>query len=86
MRVSLSKRILSYLIDAVPLLLVVLGLHTLFIGGIIENQIPNYDDNKEVKDAMKEFKPSTYKIANINGLYKIYILALVRDLFTVFRL
>lgn len=48
MRVSLSKRVLSYLIDAIPLLLVVLGLHNLFIGGIIEDQIPNYTEHREV--------------------------------------
>ena len=32
---------------------------------------PYYDYYKEVKEAMKEFKPSTYKIDHINGLYKI---------------
>jgi len=32
---------------------------------------PYYDYYKEVKDAMKDFKPSTYKIDRINGLYKI---------------
>lgn len=32
---------------------------------------PYYDYYKEVKEAMKDFKPSTYKIDHINGLYKI---------------
>jgi hypothetical protein len=32
---------------------------------------PYYDYNKEIKDAMKDFKPSTYKVDHINGLYKI---------------
>jgi hypothetical protein len=30
-----------------------------------------YDYHKEMQDLMKEFKPSTYKIDKINGLYKI---------------
>jgi len=32
---------------------------------------PYYDYYKEIKDVMKDFKPSTYKIDRINGLYKI---------------
>jgi hypothetical protein len=36
-----------------------------------ESYTPYYDANKEIKDAMKDFKPSTYKIANIDGLYKM---------------
>lgn len=32
---------------------------------------PYYDYYKEVQDKMKDFKPSTYKIDRINGLYKI---------------
>lgn len=32
---------------------------------------PYYDYNKEIQDKMKDFKPSTYKIDRINGLYKV---------------
>lgn len=32
---------------------------------------PYYDYYKEVQEKMKDFKPSTYKIDRINGLYKI---------------
>jgi hypothetical protein len=36
-----------------------------------ESYTPYYDYNKEVNEGMKFFKPSTYKIARINGLYKM---------------
>lgn len=32
---------------------------------------PFYDWNKEIKDAMKEFKPSSTKIEKINGMYMV---------------
>ena len=32
---------------------------------------PYYDYNKEIQEKMKDFKPSTYKIDRINGLYKV---------------
>jgi hypothetical protein len=47
MRVGLSRRILSYVIDAAPILAIVFVLHSLFVGGMIENQIPNYTEHRE---------------------------------------
>ena len=36
-----------------------------------ESYTPYYDTNKEVMEAMKSFKPSSYKVARIEGLYKM---------------
>jgi hypothetical protein len=36
-----------------------------------ESYTPYYDSNKEVMEAMKNFKPSSYKVTRIDGLYKI---------------
>lgn len=44
MRVGLARRIASYLIDALPILLLVISMHSLFVGGIIKNSIENYDE------------------------------------------
>lgn len=43
MRLSLSRRIVSYVIDAAPILTIVILMHSLFVGGIITNSIENYD-------------------------------------------
>ena len=36
-----------------------------------ESYTPYYDANKEVKEMMKDFKPNSYKLAHIDGLYKM---------------
>ena len=43
MRVGLARRIASYLIDALPILLIVIGMHNLFVGDMIKGQIDNFD-------------------------------------------
>ena len=44
------------------------------VGNYYDNRrsfTPYYDYYKEVQDKMKDFKPNTYKVDRINGLYKI---------------
>ena len=47
MRLSLSRRIVSYFIDAMPIFTVVILMHSLFVGAIITNSIENYDQLAE---------------------------------------
>jgi hypothetical protein len=44
MRVGLARRILSYILDAMPLIGVIVLMHSLFVGDIIANSIPNYEE------------------------------------------
>lgn len=44
MRVGVARRIASYLIDAMPILLVVISMHTLFVGDMIKGSIDNFDE------------------------------------------
>ncbi len=43
MRVGLARRILSYILDAMPLIGVIVLMHSLFVGEIIADSIPNYE-------------------------------------------
>ena len=48
MRVSLIKKIMAYLIDAMPIFLLLMILNTLFVAEILKNPYENYDANYEV--------------------------------------
>lgn len=44
MRANLSRRIVSYFVDALPILFIVIGMNNLFVGTIISNSIENYEE------------------------------------------
>ena len=54
MRANLSRRIVSYMVDALPILFIVIGMHSLFVGTIITNSIENYDELVATYDANTE--------------------------------
>ncbi len=43
MKANLSRRIVSYMVDALPILFIVITMHSLFVGTIITDSIENYD-------------------------------------------
>ena len=47
MRLSLSRRIVSYVIDAIPIFLIVVSLQSLFVGDLIKSRFENYDELAE---------------------------------------
>jgi hypothetical protein len=48
MRVSLFKKIMAYLLDAMPIFLLLMVLNTLFVAEILKNPYTDYDANYEV--------------------------------------
>ena len=48
MRVSLFKKIMAYLLDAMPIFFVLMILNSLFVGELLKDSYPNYDTNYEV--------------------------------------
>lgn len=44
MRLSLSRRIVAYFVDAMPILLLVVSMQSLFVGDLIKSQFENYDE------------------------------------------
>lgn len=48
MRVSLFKKIMAYLLDAMPIFLLLMVLNTLFVADLLKNPYPDYDANYEI--------------------------------------
>jgi hypothetical protein len=48
MRVSLFKKMMAYLLDAMPIFLLLMVLNTLFVAEILKNPYTDYDANYEV--------------------------------------
>jgi len=48
MRVSLFKKIMAYLLDAMPILMLLMVLNTLFVAEILKNPYTDYDEKYEV--------------------------------------
>ena len=48
MRVNIFKKIMAYLLDAMPIFLLLMVLNTLFVAEILKNPYPDYDANYEV--------------------------------------
>jgi len=48
MRVSLFKKTMAYLLDAMPIFFALMVLNSLFVGEMLKNPYPDYDANYEV--------------------------------------
>ncbi len=48
MRVSLFKKIMAYLLDAMPIFFTLMVLNSLFVGELLKNPYPDYDANYDI--------------------------------------
>ncbi len=48
MRVSLFKKTMAYLLDAMPIFFILMVLNSLFVAELLKNPYPDYDENYEV--------------------------------------
>ena len=48
MRVSLFKKTMAYLLDVMPIFFILMVLNSLFVGEMLKNPYPDYDENYEV--------------------------------------
>ena len=48
MRVSLFKKVMAYLLDAMPIFFTLMVLNSLFVGEMLKDSYPDYDANYEV--------------------------------------
>jgi len=47
MKISIFKKSMAYLVDAIPIIFILMIMNTLFVGELLKNQYPDYDTNYE---------------------------------------